>query len=110
MMDSISAWRQVIGITIGATATVIVAYFTFKGKANKEDQDDCIEALKELEKHVIALEDSLKQERILRGIVEGNWEGMKLAFKVAFDEYDHRFENQPQQMGMLKTLREIINK
>jgi len=110
MIDSISAWRQVIGITIGAIATIIVAYFTFKGKSNKEDQDDCIEALKELEKTVIALEDSLKQERILRGIVEGNWEGMKLAFRVAFDEYDSKFENHPENMGMLKTLREIINK
>jgi len=110
MIESISAWRQVIGITIGAIATIIVAYFTFKGKVNKEEQDDCIEALKDLEKHVIVLEDSLDQERKLRGIVEGNWNGLKLAFRIAFDEYDHKFESSPENMGMLKTLREIINK
>jgi hypothetical protein len=110
IQDNTHHWIQGLGIALGAISTVAVAYFGFKGKKNKEQHDDCTEALKLLETRVVALRDSLAQERKLRGIVEGNWEGMKLAFQVAFDEYDERFKDHPENMGMLKTLRKIIEK
>lgn len=109
-MIEVDSWKNVIGITIGAISGIIVAFISVNGKKKSNDTDDCLKALAELEKTVIALEDSLKQERKVRGIVEGNWEGMKLAFRVAFDEYDSKFEGHPEDMVMLKTLREIMNK
>ena len=109
-MIEAESWKNVIGIAIGAVSGIVVAFITVIGRRKNNKNDDCLKALAELEKKVIALEDSLKQERKIRGIVEGNWEGMKLAFRVAFDEYDSKFGEHPEDMVMLKTLRDIINK
>lgn len=105
-MEELNNWKHVIGVLIGGLATIIVATITTKNKSNKEEKSECMESLEELEKTVEALRESLREERRVRGIVEGNWEGMKLAFRMMFDEYEHKGID----MGMLKTLREIINK
>tara|TARA_R110000772_G_C13310310_1_gene440358 strand:- start:23795 stop:24112 length:318 start_codon:yes stop_codon:yes gene_type:complete len=105
-MEELNNWKHVIGVLIGGLATIVVAAITTGNKNKKEDQNECMKTLKELEETVDALKLSLREERKVRGIVEGNWEGMKLAFRVAFDEYEHNGAD----MGMLKTLRDIINK
>jgi hypothetical protein len=99
-------WAQVVGIAIGSGFVFLGTYVTFKGNINKLDTDKMTTLNKGLDETIILLKKNLEEERKLRGIVEGNWEGMKLAFNLAFDEY----ESKGMDMGMLKTLRDIINK
>tara|TARA_R110000851_G_scaffold291462_2_gene445805 strand:+ start:372 stop:704 length:333 start_codon:yes stop_codon:yes gene_type:complete len=110
MIDELSSWRQVIGIAIGSVSTVVIAFLGFKGKTKKTEEDEYIKSLKELEEIIKELKKSFNEERKLRDVIEGKWEIMKQSFNLAFDEYEHKFENNPDNMGMLKTLRDIINK
>jgi len=82
-------WLQLMGIAFGTIGAVVVALVGFK-KGDKET----IKLLETATKRLNAVETEIKE--------------IKAGFKVAFDEYEIRFKNEPEMMGMLKSLREII--
>ena len=102
MIDQISEHKNLIAVAIGSIATVIVAFIGYKGKNNKDDQDDCIKALGEMQKTVIRLENDLED-------ANSSWKAFKTAFGVVYTEYSMKWKDHPEALGMMNSLNRIID-
>ena len=93
-VDHTSSLYSLIGIAIGSVSAFFIALIGLKAK--KKDNE--ISSLKSLNQEIKELKSSLAES-------ENRFEKVQFAFSVVFDEYEIKFKDHPESMGMLKSLR-----
>ena len=55
------------------------------------------------------LQEALKNEIKAKDTVEAKWESLKLSFRLLYHQYEQEFGHDPNQISLLKELKEMFN-
>jgi 5-bromo-4-chloroindolyl phosphate hydrolysis protein len=114
----------IVGLIIGLIGSIGIAFIKdiwSKGKEHdkeikiaeihlsEEEHKQLKQKLKEALDTCKSLQDDLKIERDRRIQIEYKFDIVKQVYKVIFTQYAMQFKDDPEQLGLLKSLDDIIN-
>lgn len=115
---------SVTSYIIGAVVGLITAYITVvlskkaEGKtqvdiarinADSSDHEQTKSELRDALDKLKEYQAVVEQERNLRLVIEKKFDAVKVAFGIIFGQYARQFQDDPEQLALLKELEEIIN-